>query len=366
MANVSYSWVWNYRKNKVKAGDSAPIHLKIYFERDIRRFIDTGVEISEAYWDGSYIRTKHPNYNNIHNRLRDLRGRIEEYEQKLISNKQSLTPEALKRYLSGKINDPNSFLEFFLQEMENDNTIDIATVKGHKTTYSQLVEYSSGHLSFDDLDYEWVVKFDRWMRNRGLGPNTIHKRHQIVARYYRAAERYRKVPKGKNPYDDFQAKKIEGSRVGLTEEELVRLENLDRTGMDESTVQVLDRFLFSCYTGLRISDSISLLRSEVADTPDGLIITKKMVKTDSVTGGSVTLPLRMLFAGKPEKLAQKYMEEFPDTNHVFPLMADPTINRILKVISQMAKLQTPLTFHTRRHSILPFQLKTSKLQDRFL
>ena len=350
--SISYSFVWNYKNKRLKADQPASVHLKVYFDRNNRRYVETDVEVPEQYWDTdkAYIKPRHPNYNRLHNKLRDIRNRIEEYEQKLIGTKNILTPQELDKFLSGQKDDPNDFIEFFRREMESDNTIDLPTVKGHKTTYNQLIEYGGGRLSFDELTYEWVVKFDRWMRDRGLGPNTIHKRHQIVARYYRVAERYKYVDKGKNPYDDFQAKKIESTREGLTEEELVKLEMLNRTGMDKSTIQVLERFLFSCYTGLRISDSISLAKNEIKDFPDGLVITKRMVKTDSVTGGTITLPLRQLFSGKPEAIALKYMKEYPNLDTLFPPMTDPAINRLLKVISQMAKLRVPLTFHIARHT----------------
>jgi len=350
--NVSFSFVWNYRNKPLTASQSAPVHLKVYFDRKNRRFVDTGVEVQEQYWDAgkSYIKQRHPNYNRLHNKLRELRDSIEGYEQKLLGTKNVLTPEELDKFLSGQKTDPEDFLEFFRHEMENDNTLQYDSKKPHFTTLDNLVEFSSGKLSFAELTYRWVVDFDRWLRSKNLSPNTIQKRHKIISRYYRIAERYKMVERGSNPYNDFKAKGIEGKRVSLTEDELQNLEALNRTGMDVGTQVVLDRFLFSCYTGLRISDNISLLKTEIYEEKDGLIIVKKMEKSDTVTGAGVTLPLRFLFAGKPEKIAKKYLKEYPGIDTLFPPMEQQAINRLLKVISQMAKLRVPLTFHIARHT----------------
>ncbi|MDR2359460.1 MAG: site-specific integrase [Prevotellaceae bacterium] len=337
---------------QLKSGDVASIHLKVYFDRNTRRYIDTGIEVPKEYWDNkkSYISTRHPNYNRLHKILRDLKSGIENYEQKLIDKKQSLTPVELEKFLSGKSTNPDNFLEFLRNEINGDNTIEHDSKKSHYTTLKNLEEFSNGLLSLTEINYKWVVDFDRWLREKKLKQNTIRKRHQIVSRYYKRAEKYGLVEKGNNPYNDFKVKTIEGTRTALEEFELVSMENFDRSLIDESTQIVLDRFLFSCYTGLRISDNLSLLKSDITPSDDGLVLTKCMEKTDTITGASVVLPLRLLFGGKPEEIAIKYMEKFKDIPCLFPAMTEQAINRTLKVISAIVRLRTPLTFHIARHT----------------
>jgi len=352
MNNITYSYVWNYRNNKLKTDEPASVHLKVYFDRQNRRFVETGVEIPEEYWDAAkaYVKRRHPNYTRLHAKLKETRDRIESYEELLTKQKRILTPAELDAFLSGQKSDPSSFLEFFRREMDNDNTLKEGSKKPHSTTLDNLTDYSSGRLSFEDLTYRWAVEFDRWLRDKKLSPNTIQKRHKIVSRYYRIAERYKLVERGSNPYNDFKVRGVEGSREAIAEEQLLALETLDRTVMDANTQIVLDRFLFSCYTGLRVSDNISLLKSEIYTEEDGLVVVKKMEKTDTVTGKSVTLPLRLLFGGKPEQIARRYMKKYPAVDTLFPAMEPQPINRLLKVISIVAKMRTPLTFHMSRHT----------------
>ncbi|MDR1654032.1 MAG: site-specific integrase [Prevotellaceae bacterium] len=352
MANVEYVFVWNYKQKKLKSGDLASIHLKVYFDRNTRRYIDTGVEVPKEYWDDkkSYISTRHPNYNRLHKILRDLKSGIEDYEQKLIDKKQLFTSMELNKFLSGKSTNPDNFLEFFRNEINSDNTIEHDSKKSHYTTLKNLEEFSNGILALNDINYKLVVDFDRWLREKKLKQNTIHKRHQIVSRYYKRAEKYGIAEKGSNPYSDFKVKTIAGSRTALEEFELISLENFNRSLIDEFTRIVLDRFLFSCYTGLRISDSLSLIKSDITPSDNGLILTKFMEKTDTTTGASVMLPLRLLFAGKPENIAIKYMEENKDIPYLFPPMTAQAVNRTLKVISAIAGIRVPLTFHIARHT----------------
>lgn len=69
-------------------------------------------------------------------------------------------------------------------------------------------------------------------------------------------------------------------------------------------VLVRDRFLYSCYTGLRISDNIALRKDVITDGKDGLI-----VRIHDIKGEEHTLihPLRLLFDGKPEIVARKWI-----------------------------------------------------------
>ena len=149
-----------------------------------------------------------------------------------------------------------------------------------------------------------------------------------------------------NPFANHKKAKAEKpKRPFLTEEELTRLESLELTNKIDRLV--LDKFLFSCYCGLRISDNTDLLRSDIEeDAKYGMKIDKEMRKTKA----HVSLPLHFLFEGKAERMIKRYIAEYPDLETVFPYVSDQTVNGHLKTIMAKANIDKEATSHTARHT----------------
>jgi site-specific recombinase XerD len=139
----------------------------------------------------------------------------------------------------------------------------------------------------------------------------------------------------------------QSERVNLEPSELRALENLDRTMIPKNLGKILDRFLYSCCTGIRIGDSILLSKDKVRKTADGLVVEFVMGKGKGVR---IVHHLRHLFDGKPEKIAQKYLDLYPCTDTVFPKISEQEINRSLKTLAYMAGIKKNLTFHCARHT----------------
>lgn len=137
-------------------------------------------------------------------------------------------------------------------------------------------------------------------------------------------------------------------REFLTAEELERME---ATFMrNEETKRA---FLFSCFTGLRISDIISLtygdIRQEQAATGQRIYIVRKtMVKTRRV----VSVPLsKKALSYLPADFSQKSKE-----TKVFDLPTVGAVNDSLKTWAKDAKVDKVVTFHTSRHTFATLAL----------
>lgn len=127
-------------------------------------------------------------------------------------------------------------------------------------------------------------------------------------------------------------KQQETSRGFLTKEELKRL---SETEIDPYTKRI---FLFSCYTGLRHSDVITLKWEDIAETDFGMIIRKRQKKT----GGMLEVPLN----GAAVSLLP------PKGNGlVFGKgKSHGVVNVDLKKWAKRAGLEKNLTFHVARHT----------------
>jgi site-specific recombinase XerD len=151
----------------------------------------------------------------------------------------------------------------------------------------------------------------------------------------------------KNPYLNYKVDRGQSERANLEPDELHRLEHLDRSKMQKNLSEILDRFLYSCWTGIRIGDSLLFTKDKIKISDDGLVAE---FTTEKGKGVRVVHHLRHLFDGKPEKIVQKYLDLYPNINTVFPKVSEQEINRCLKTLAYMAGIKKNLTFHMARHT----------------
>jgi site-specific recombinase XerD len=347
MKKVTYSFVFNRRGKKLGADERAPIHLEVYFSRTTRRWLPTNVEIESRYWD---IRTglpnrKHPNYTGLYQLLVNKKNEIEAYELSLINQGVELTPDLLNIFVDGTKDSFTAFSERFVADEYKLNRISKKTATKYKSNLG-IFKNAVGDIRFMDVNESLINKLDLYFVGQGYEQTTIGKLHQVMKKFIKIAERKGLFDMKKNPYLNYKVDMGKSERVNLEPAELQALENLDKTIMPAHLVEILDRFLYSCWTGIRIGDSILLSKDKIRETPDGLV-----VEFITEKGGiRMVHHLRHLFDGKPEKIVQKYLDLYPNINTVFPKMSEQEINRSLKTLAYMAGISKNLTFHMARHT----------------
>lgn len=344
MHKSSVKAVFN-RRNKLNEKGFAPIHIDIYRggKNPLRKFIHTGIEIRPSEWDAqkNIVSQSHSNNFHINKVIRDIINRIEDYEYTLHSKGQTLTPSLLDEFLSGQDKGTNSFIDFFKTEI--DPTLKRGTRKEHQYTLNILTEFRR-QILFDEINLSLIQEFDRFMKTKGLKQNTIHKHHQHINRFIKLAILKGNFPENNNPYRYFKSLKEKSDRINLSSDELNRLEKLKIDSNFPELQLAKDMFLFSCFTGLRFSDLQTLEKTHLVKSIDGVSIIKKMEKVSK----PITLPLDLLFEGKPKILLKKYLAQ--NGNLVFPKISNQHINRQLKVLASLNKISMRLTFHISRHT----------------
>ena len=84
------------------------------------------------------------------------------------------------------------------------------------------------------------------------------------------------------------------------------------------------KFMFSCYAGLRISDSRGLKWDHIREG--------KLLMQMQKTARPVVVPLGLL-GDRAQVILDKARELWPDSTHVFPDISDQEVNRHLKKIT---------------------------------
>jgi site-specific recombinase XerD len=347
MKKVTYSFVFNRRGKKMEADERAPIHLEIYFSRAIRRWLPTGVEIESRYWDAKtgLPSRKHPNYTGLYQMLNNKKNEIEAYELSLINQGGELTPDLLNVFTNGTKDSFIAFSEHIIEDELNAKHISKKSAIKYKSNF-YIFRNAVGDIRFTDINESLISKLDLYFVQQGYEQTTIGKFHTVMKQFIKIAERKGFLMK-KNPYLNYKLNMGHSERVNLEPSELQALENLDRTIIPKNLVEILDRFLYSCWTGIRIGDNLLLSKDKVKKTADGLVVE---FITEKGKGVRIVHHLRHLFDGKPEKIMQKYLDLYPNINTIFPRTSEQEINRSLKTLAYMAGIKKNLTFHMARHT----------------
>ena len=348
MKKITYSFVFNRRGKKLAVDERAPIHLEVYFSRTTRRWLPTGVEIENRFWDAKteLPSRKHPNYTGLYQLLSNKKNEIEAYELSLINQCGELTPDLLNVFVDGTKDSFISFAERIVEDEFKSKRISKKSATKYKSNLG-IFKSAVGDIRFVDINDSLIHELDLYFVAQKYEQTTIGKLHTVMKKFIRIAERKCFLDMKKNPYQDYKVNMGQSERVNLEPSELQALENLDRTIMPAHLVEILERFLYSCWTGIRIGDSILLSKERIRKTDDGLVIE---FITEKGKGVRIVHHLRHLFDGKPEKIIQKYLTLYPDIDTVFPKVSEQEINRSLKTLAYMAGIKKNLTFHMARHT----------------
>lgn len=343
--NITVAAVFD-RRNKLTGnpGDKGLIEIYVYQPNPrLRKYISTGISIEQAFWDAKKgaISPKHPNAPHYNKIIRDAIQAIQDYVYMLYGQKKALTSQLLTNFLNGQQTTTDSFIAFF--EKEIDPALKRGTRKEHHYTLNVLKEFKPDIL-FSEITYSLVQELDRFMRfDKKFMQNTIYKHHQHINRFLRLATLNELFDPIKNPYNTFKTKKEKSDRISLSQDEINAIAAIDTKGYPELLL-IKDMFLFSCYTGLRFSDVTSLEHKHLVNNPEGLTIVKKMEKVPK----PITLPLLLLFNGKPYDILVNYLTN--TEGFVFPPITNQYANRLLKTVASIIKTPMRLTFHIARHT----------------
>ena len=300
MEKVIYNLVFN-RKKQLNAEGKALIQVEAYLNRQ-KRYFSTKVYVKPCQWDNKRRSIKnHPNMDALNLYLQNY---VMELERDELEKRQANNGFSLKdlREETSSISTSSSFLVFMREEILHSNLKE-STLKNHLSTLHVLSLYKKDVL-FKDINFNFLCDFEYFL---------------LKQEYHR-------------------------KRTHLTPEELGRLENLKLDGQ-RTLRRCLDMFLFSCYTGLRFSDIVSITKENFLIIDDKVWLVYSSVKTDV----SVRLPLFLLFEGKSLPIYERY-KNAPRTLFGVPLSSNSNVNKQLRRISQLASIDKKVSFHTARHT----------------
>lgn len=320
----------------------AEIQIECYFQRRYR-YIGTGVYIEPKYWDAdkSLVIAKHPQSTTINIIIRNRINEIERTAYRYEETGKTFDFNALKNITTGK--DKQSFCDFISSQLKNEPELELKSFVKYRYNI-EIIREILGDITTEKITEKHIELLDQKFHAR-YADSTVARLHIFVQKYIKQAIKQRIIHA--NPYDLVRMQKFraEPKNVFHTIAELEALEALPLK-FPETICLIRDRYLYSCYTGLRISDNLELKKSALTDTPEGYIVNLRTIKG---YGHDLIHPLGLMFDGKPDAIARRWINAH-DGDTLFPPVSREYIRTVLTMLAEMAGIKKHLTFHVARHT----------------
>lgn len=340
MNKIHFRLVYN-RKKKLNKQGKALIQVEIYQNRR-KVYISTGIYVNPRQWDNYRCEiTLHPHAEELNRMLEEFILKLQWEELKSWKRGIHISLSDFKS-LNHHIDTENmTFLSFGRNWVEHSLRKD-ATKKNLLTTLDLLNNFHSS-TDFADINYLFLLEFEAFMRQRKYETNTIAKHMRQLRTFVNEAIKRGYILPENYPFKKYQIKTTQSKHTFLLPEEIKRLEQLAQTSCPKSLLHSLKAFLFCCYTGVRYSDFILLTEKNIISIQRKKWLVFRTVKTNT----EVSLPLYLLFQGKALRLLQEYHQ---DLSTFFHLKSNSSVNKDLKKIAVLAKIEKHFSFHTARHT----------------
>lgn len=251
-------------------------------------------------------------------------------------------------------NDYYNFHQEIIDEFTTSNKT--SSSKINKETLSSIKKFhAKENLKFSELNYEFIVKYDSFLRSRGGTDSGIGIKMRTIRAVFNKAIDRKHIPKHLYPFELYKisALKKEAKREYLTADELRTLENEDFSN-NKRYQFAKDMYLFSYYCrGMNFIDIMKLNSSNFFESKISYLRNK--------TGVSLEFEIP-----KPAMEILRHYNKQSYNKYLFPLLLNEKmtnqqienrghkklgeINTALKEIMEHLKISKRITFYTARHT----------------
>ena len=337
MDKIRYRLVYN-RKKTLNGQGCALVQIEAKLnQRNI--YMTTNVYLKPEHWDSSTAQiVNHPQANELNALLFEKIIHLQSIELSLWKRGIQPTLSLLKDSIKKKIPVQVSFITFARSSIRNSDKKP-KTKENLLTTLTVLEQFRQG-VDFADLTYSFLKDFEVFLRERGSSVNTIAKHLRQLRTLINEAINEGYMSQDAYPFRKFKIKQEKGKHEFLTPNELKKMENLQvDTPKDK---QVLDAFLFCCYTGLRFSDFRALKSDNIVRVYRKRWLFLTMIKTEE----EIKLPLELLFEGK----ALPVLDSYPSVEAFADIPNNAETNKMIAALAVKCGIKKKITFHTSRHT----------------
>ena len=359
----NYKLLWN-RKGQLNKNKEGRLEFRVYLEAiQSNIFVSTKISIKETDFDFQrwVILPSNLNFRSHNKRLRNIQDRLDDTLAYL--DKNSLISKELfwetydpTRSQELKIDNTISFNQFFIDQLNIDfkfKRISTSTFTSIKQSYDKLNEWNT-NIKISEINYEFAENFFSFLIDSGLGDGYRKKLFTNLSKYVLRLVKKELITSSKYlMFKDFKVRAVKNDKHALSPfyiNEIIELNYKQFSRIDVAR----DYFLMTAFTGLRYIDiSKTLIREDIIINDGGVWLKIRPQKTNEYKT-EISLPLHILFDGKPKEIVLKYIDLIKpkDKNPIFPYMGNKELNQNLKALEGHAKIPYHLTHHIGRHTFI--------------
>ncbi len=340
--------------NKHRADGKFPIYLRLVLK-------SKKIEIATDYYceKSEFASPKQRTVKNIsiNEGLSKLEARVHSSVRKLEDEGVFIDLAAIKDEIKGKSKFDTKLMQYFndhLRYVDGNPQLAKNTKNRYHDTQKHLAKFIKAtkrrnDVAIETVDYKFISDFDLFLLNQPSGKTLTSTLHRNTANKH--ITRFKTVMMKafnegiikRNPFTNVRVKYSPTTITYLTQEELDMLEAHDLSG-NESLQKSRDIFLFSCYTGLRFKDALSLEMDKIVfSKTNGNSIRLKQEKTDEY----VEMPVLK----QTQAIIDRHDGEYRKiTGKVLPQISNQKVNAFLKMIADAVGIKKRLTHHMARHT----------------
>ena len=318
------------RKDAKNSSNECSVYVQVTLNRVAKR-IPLGIKVKEAEFDkvNGRIRSKHAFYKDYNLIIEKKLADINAIEINYRLQGKNLTLDNLIE----ELNNPTGrldFIKFWEDEMPRQKeNLKPGTYRQQMSVLNKVRGFKSS-IMFHDINEDFVSDLKVFYKKKGNNANTISTLIKSFKKYLHLANQ-----KGINTPIDFREiknKSVRSNRTFLSETEVQALyQYWNLPHINNTYKNILSIFLFSCFTGVRFSDALSL-------TPDNFV-DDTLVFTAEKTGKFQRI-----------KLSKSALEFKGEKKKIFETFTNEYINRELKDIAKAVGITKLLTYHVSRHT----------------
>ncbi|MDB4919864.1 site-specific integrase [Mucilaginibacter sp.] len=337
--------------DKDRADKTRTVYLRVTIARKKREF-NLKVSWPAAFFDlekeqAKPRHAKDSEVDSVNMVINEAKGRATRIKLRYFSESRSLTLDLFAKEFENYESRDNFLLywENKIDDNINQDIISEDTGVRHTTNFKRFKAFlgDESYFPMSELTAALVIKYKKWLTKKKkmvktegesttIAYNTVVNALKGLQRYVNAA-----VADGFKIEDPFAKIKLnynDGDREALEKHELKALQaHFEDSKLEHTEREVLRKFLFSCFTGLRVSDNSRVTRAMIRNNH-----IRVDVKKGRRVGRVVDIPLA--------EYANKLIEGRKGL--LFPEIEDQTCNKWLKIIAHKCNIDKHLTFHVSR------------------
>jgi len=215
--------------------------------------IPTNIFCESRQFSGGYINSLHPQYDGLNAMLNQIILDIQATEIEAFKHDINMTVQRLYSMYVESLSTTVPLTDFSENVLKYSSNRKEVTKRSYRDVVRNINEFSPG-VALEDIDIQWIKKYERWMYDHGISDSTVWGRMKVIRALFNEAIKRDLLKPWQTPFRLYEIPELRYRTDVLRFSEMEDLLNYHFD--DQKLRRARDFFLLSCYTGLRYGDMI--------------------------------------------------------------------------------------------------------------